>query len=346
MLKLDQRTDDALTEAKRRILANLVDRAGAGGEETDPSVYWSGYCERLQYLTGLDNEHFLRVRDHTWQITGDVYNRYLPPLEAGYRSRLEDAFGKLWDGLPDRYRLSEPERTFGLEIGGSVVNTDLLRFQRLVIALRDEGILDQVGGAGSGTVVEIGGGYGGFAHQLAACLGEDLDRYVIVDLPEVLLLAAAYLIIHDGVESVHVHDPADPAETIRQLADGPATFVLVPNHRADLIDGRSIDLAVNIASFQEMTSEQVAGYLSTIARNLTGTLVSFNRPFNMEANVEQENLRALLDRHFAWRTAVLPLTESPPFRARANRAARSMVRRSLGRPTRFSEYELILAEAR
>ena len=89
---------------------------------------------------------------------------------------------------------------------------------------------------------------------------------------------------------------------------------------------------------------QVDGYLSTIASNLVGTLVSFNRPINLEANKELEDLRTIFDNYYRWRTVEMPLTPVVPVRIRANRTARSLARRLVGRPTRYSDYELIFAQ--
>jgi putative sugar O-methyltransferase len=342
-MELDQRTRDAIVGIKDRIQAILVERSALETPAAEPSAYWSEYCIRLRYLMGLDEEHFARLRDHTWQITGDVYNRYMPPLASGYRSQLESGFSELWDKLPNAYRLDEPERTFGFELGNRVVNTDLLRYQRLIVAMHKEGLLREAPSA-SMTVLEIGGGYGGLAHQVARCLGNSLTRYVIVDLPEVLLLAASYLSIHDGVDDVYLYDPADPTTTVDQLKGGTARFILVPNHRLDLLTDIPVDLALNIASFQEMTLDQVDGYLSTIASNLVGTLVSFNRPFNFEANKELADLRTIFDRYYRWRTVEMPLTPAVPVRARVNRAVRAFARRLVGRLTRYSEYELVFAQ--
>ena len=342
-MELDQRTRDAIVGIKDRIQAILVERSAADTPTGEPSAYWSDYCEHLRYLMGLDEEHFARLRDHTWQITGDIYNRYIPPLASGTRSRLESGFSELWDKLPVAYRLDEPERTFGIELGDRVVNTDLLRYQRLVVAMHREGLLGDAPPA-SRTVLEIGGGYGGLAHQVACCLGNSLARYVIVDLPEVLLLAASYLSIHDGVDDVFLYDPADPTATVDQLANGTARFVLIPNYRLDLVAGVPVNLALNIASFQEMTLSQVDGYLSTIASNLVGTLVSFNRPINLEANKELEDLRTIFDNYYRWRTVEMPLTPVVPVWIRANRTARALARRLVGRSTRYSDYELIFAQ--
>ena len=223
-MSLDQETRDAISRIKDQIQAILLERSAIESPNAEPSAYWSEYCERLRYLMGLDEEHFSRLRDHTWQITGDIYSRYVPPMASGYRVQLESKFSTLWDELPTAFQLDEPERTFGLEFNNRVVNTDLLRYQRLVAAMHKEGILDDAPPA-SRTVVEIGGGYGGLAHQIAYCLGDSLSRYVIVDLPEVLLLSASYLSIHNGSDNVFVYDPANPGGTVDQLRTGPARFI-------------------------------------------------------------------------------------------------------------------------
>ncbi len=341
-MSLDQDTRDAIGRIKDRIQAILLERSAIENPNAEPSAYWSEYCERLRYLMGLDEEHFSRLRDHTWQITGDTYSRYIPPLASGNRIRLESEFSILWNGLPTAYQLDEPERTFGLEFDNRVLNTDLLRYQRLVAAMHKGGLLGDAPPA-SRTVLEIGGGYGGLAHQVAYCLGNSLARYVIVDLPEVLLLAASYLSIHNGPDNVFLYDPDDPGATVDQLQAGSARFTLVPNYRLDLVAGIPIDLALNIASFQEMTSDQVDTYLSTIASNLGGTLVSFNRPINREANGQLGDLRDLFDRYYRWQAVEMPLAPVVPIRVRANRATRALVRRLIRRPTRFSEYQLVFA---
>ena len=90
--------------------------------------------------------------------------------------------------------------------------------------------------------------------------------------------------------------------------------------------------------------DQVDGYLSTIASNLVGTLVSFNRPYNLQANEELEDLRTIFDHYYRWRTIEMPLTPAVPVWARVNRAARALSRRLVGRLTRYSEYELVFAQ--
>ncbi|HCV34330.1 MAG TPA: hypothetical protein DGF10_06650, partial [Acidimicrobiaceae bacterium] len=162
-MSLNRETSDAIAGIKERIEAILLERSAIEKPGTQPSAYWSEYCERLKYLMGLEEQHFSRLRDHTWQITGDIYSRYMPPQANGYRTHLESEFSSLWNELPAKMHLDEPERTFGLEFNDRIVNTDLLRYQRLVAAMYREGLFDNAAPA-SKTVLEIGGGYGGLAH--------------------------------------------------------------------------------------------------------------------------------------------------------------------------------------
>jgi len=71
-MELDPKTREAIGGIKERIQAILVERSALETPTAKPSAYWSEYCTRLKYLMGLNEEHFARLRDHTWQITGNV----------------------------------------------------------------------------------------------------------------------------------------------------------------------------------------------------------------------------------------------------------------------------------
>ena len=71
-MELDPKTREAIGGIKERIQAILVERSAPETPTAKPSAYWSEYCTRLKYLMGLNEEHFARLRDHTWQITGNV----------------------------------------------------------------------------------------------------------------------------------------------------------------------------------------------------------------------------------------------------------------------------------
>ena len=111
-------------------------------------------------------------------------------------------------------------------------------------------------------------------------------------------------------------------------------------------------MGVNIASFQEMTSDQVEEYLLFLSRNLDGELFSFNRPQNSEANPEQlVDLRSLFRRYFESRVVEVPLTQKTLFRHqirffRINLLVRAAVVGYWRRKHRYSDYELTLSTRR
>ncbi len=109
------------------------------------------------------------------------------------------------------------------------------------------------------TALEIGAGNGNLAslilHQRPGI------KYMIVDLPETLEVAFAYL--------SHVfpkHRIFLPNEVSDELPDNYDVVLLTPE-QTDLIPDRSIDLAVNTDSFQEMTHAQIDHYFDLFDRS-------------------------------------------------------------------------------
>lgn len=294
---------------------------------------------------GLDERFFARLREHTWQLTGDNYSRYLHPQVLKTQSVLEQGFRSIWFSLPLHLHLEEPETSYGIKVDGRIVNTDLFRYQRIIAAMYEANIFNHIQSSQASTL-EIGAGYGGFAHQLSSCLGMEARHYFIVDLPEVLLLSAAYLSIHNGPSSVYLYDADSPPEVGQVMSKEciqNSRFILIPNYRLDLLEGHELAFAINIASFQEMTAEQVKVYLAHLGRNLTGSLLSFNRPNNGEANSQLNDLGQLINSYLDSRVVELPLTDKIPLLGSLNRKIHQLVRRTVGKSARYSDYELSLS---
>jgi hypothetical protein len=101
------------------------------------------------------------------------------------------------------------------------------------------------------------------------------------------------------------------------LDDGalqPGRFVLVPQSRAQLVDGLSFDLAINQQSMQEMREDQVRYYCDLVLRN-SSRFYSCNRPVHEGAVAAGmgtvENLTSILDGAFPeilWQ----PSEDEPP----------------------------------
>ena len=112
------------------------------------------------------------------------------------------------------------------------------------------------------TVCVIGDGLANFVAP-ALELSETFTRVVSVNLPEILL--ADLQLLEDGgldVESIRL--VTDEKEILSVAADSRARLVLVPARAAEIVREIPVDGFVNISSMQEMTSEVIAEYFTTI----------------------------------------------------------------------------------
>ncbi|HEV7311020.1 putative sugar O-methyltransferase [Sphingopyxis sp.] len=115
--------------------------------------------------------------------------------------------------------------------------------------------------------VEIGGGYGGMCYWLCKVLGDQLENYVIVDLPEVGLVQAFFL------ASVF------PDKLILRGEAGQSSMPsikLVAHFELDEIGFRP-NVLMNQDSMPEMPEAEVVRYLGWATENLDGVFISFNQ---------------------------------------------------------------------
>jgi hypothetical protein len=109
--------------------------------------------------------------------------------------------------------------------------------------------------------LEIGAGTGYLAALLQhACPG----RTIIVDLPEILPFSFIYL---NRLFPKAAFQLPNEARDARSLSEA-ATFVFLSPEEVGLISDRSLDLAVNTASFGEMMPQHIATYFSLLRRAL------------------------------------------------------------------------------
>ena len=253
-----------------------------------PSSYWSETCSAFDYMLGLPNEAFGKLRVHTYHLTGDNYQYYV--FHQG-EIRLWKTWQSLTAGLPTEYVLFEPEGTvqsMGFQTtDGRRVSHDILRFQEIVTTLYRESALTRL--PPRPMILEIGGGYGGLAHHLSRLTSP--QTYIIVDLPETLLFSGAYLSLLNPDKRVTLYDANDPEHDL----DG--DFVLVPNYRLSLLKSRRFDMAFNIASMQEMRTDQAEAYLAFIAETCRGMFYCHNLD-RLPLNTELTSLVNLLHTYF------------------------------------------------
>jgi hypothetical protein len=112
-------------------------------------------------------------------------------------------------------------------------------------------------------VLEIGGGYGGFARTLKSRC--PTARIWLVDLPESLQFAELYLCTaFPGARIIRLDESVSNPSVLDD-----ADFVLVPLEKRAALDGRSFDVAVNIWSFGEMPNSYLDEWFDLLQNRCT-----------------------------------------------------------------------------
>ena len=304
---MDENARDMIRDIKRKVVAMLQERQRLQSESIDlasPSKLWSEACCFFDYMLGLPEESFSKLRLHTYHFTGDNYQIYYFDTGA-YAETLQAIRRPLIAGIPCEYVLYEPEGGIGFPCGnGKIVSQDILRFQQVVSTLYRYGIISSIANVGMQRklVLDIGSGYGGLAYHLSNILGN--VTCILVDLPETLLFAASYLSLLNPHKRTYVYSPSDFAESVRPDVITSFDFVLVPNYKLDELRHLRFDIEVNVASLQEMRTDQVNRYLDFIAQTCRGVFYSLNQDRHPK-NAELGNLSEMLRARFE-------LTEVPP----------------------------------
>jgi len=317
---------ETLGEIQRKVHRMLEEREKLIEEGTfrPPSRYWTDFSSYFDYMGDLSPHSLAKVRLHTYHLTGDNYQTYY----FGNRKGFLDFYGP-WlatDGLPAEHVLSEPEDGIGFRLDdGRFVSADIARFQRSVATLSRRGILGGLKRLGfPPRVIEIGGGYGGLALHLSRILGT--CRYILVDLPETLVFSAAYLVRQAPAKRLYLYDPAVSLDAATLAG---FDFVLVPDYRLDALTGSEFDLAINVASMQEMRVDQIERYLDFIRTTCRGVFYSCNRD-HQNRNDELPSLFDLMRARFE----LFEVPPPAPIRSSPAAGARRRLKRTLRRVAR------------
>lgn len=256
-----------------------------------PSYYWSQEVAGFEYLFDASPLILERFREHCYHITGIhgyPYRAHHGAKNTSHTRRYEEL------KAIDSRGLFVPESSlmngFGFDVGAGRANIDTLKFYEVLIGLDKAGLLDSL--VAGDTVIEIGAGWGGFAYQMRTLFPG--VRYVIIDLPHTMLFSAVYL--RNALPEARLAMHGEPDFEAR-LASGDFDFAFVPHFAADQYSYPAARFGINIASFQEMTAEQVSGYAALLSKNHCAAIYSLNRkhsPYNTQlASVEAE-----LSRHY------------------------------------------------
>jgi len=186
---------------------------------------------------------------------------------------------------------------FGYEIHGALYNLDTLKFFEALVALERGAVLDEIRAPERRLVWEIGAGWGGFAYQFKTLFPD--VTYVIVDVPELFLFSATYLMTLFPEAKVNFHGGGDEPDW-----DG-VDFAFVSAYASDSLHSLQPDLTLSMDAFEEMRTEQVDGYARLAWELGCPFMYSFNRV---------DSVREVLGRYY-WLHEVpllkLPYTRMP-----------------------------------
>lgn len=204
----------------------------------------------------LENMHRHSVSTGVGGTADDVRLSPAPLARAYYRS-LWCAYRDLLEAVrPDWRDVASPVvgNPQGVWLDGRLVQIETLRHAHHATVL-----LERLSSASTATVLEIGAGMGGQAYQFVALGSNVLERYTIVDLPEVACLAGYFLIAALGDDRVRLYGEAEP--------DGRVPVVEVLPHWAITgVEPMSASLVFNAHSFSEMDGASAVFYLREIER--------------------------------------------------------------------------------
>jgi hypothetical protein len=299
---------EKITDLKRNVREMLEARAGRadGTAHGNPASTWTQSIRALDYLMNLSEEDFLNIRVHTGPINGEPVFSFWHKDQPFDPPKFAEAVGYKFqtEGIPEAYWLSEPPAPgipgpMGVTWKGKVVNHDIARYQSCVTNLYEMGVLRELSANKTkNLVLEVGGGYGGLAHHLGRILAAN-STYVIMDLPEMLLFAGAYLIVNNPDKDIYVYEESTFGHGFLSGGVYDYDYVLLPNYvLKDLYSLPEINLMVNMLSFQEMTREQVGEYLEFGRKKLSGCLYSSNYDIPPKGALHPDTVSTLLSEYF------------------------------------------------
>lgn len=208
----------------------------------------------LSVVTLAESLGLLRAECHE-QGTGAFW-RHLYTEE-----QLMDRLEKHFEFRIEQPRFGDPR---GILFGGRFLTRETC--SHLYSAYRMRDAINRKGSRGPLRIVEIGGGFGGTCYWLRKLLGDRVERYAIVDLPEVGMVQAFFL------------GSAEPENLVLQgePVTGPSPLQLLPHFRLTDIDFRP-NVFINQDSMPEMPESEVVRYLSWASENVDGLFLSFNQ---------------------------------------------------------------------
>jgi hypothetical protein len=231
-------------------------------------MYWEEESSSIEYLVEATPAIISRLRDHCHWLTGvrsyDYKSHHSHKLNTFTPKYF--ALRELDPNLPFYGELGVLG-DYGFQIEENMINLDTLKFFESVMALNVSGNLYRMNNMSRPVIVEIGAGWGGFLAMLKQYVPK--AQMIIVDLPHTLIFSATYLPTAFPNSTVGFFGSSD--------FSGQEDFIFMTSEQFSEWKPKKIDLAINMVSFQEMTSAQVANYGKGLLEKNCSVLYSHNR---------------------------------------------------------------------
>lgn len=257
-----------------------------------PSDIWLEATEYLNFIFHLPAQQLINIRLHTGFITGVPWFKYIhQPYRFWDSDRQKETipivfqYKEFTQNIPETYWASEPAtnkiiESTAIKYKGRFITDDLLRYQRCITNLYNAGVLAHEYDHELPMVIcEIGGGYGGLAHQICNVTRRK-NLYILIDLPEMLFWSAAFFIINNPGKEIYVYDKNNYSNNFFEKEVYKYDIVFLPNYLTDSLKSiKAINILINMLSFQEMSEVQIREYAQIGANKLNGYLYAenFNR---------------------------------------------------------------------
>lgn len=272
-----------------KILMMLNNSSSLQGVESESSIK---KIKSVEYIYDSNPALINSIREHYHQIDGiNPYNYHRPNPEDVrlYANKL-----KLLKSLDDD-SLFVPESEvlggFGYNIDGELVNINTLRYYESVLAINTIDNFFAKYAESDILAVDIGGGWGCFGHVFKTLIPN--ATYVIIDHPEALLLSCIYLSSLHPDKKIYIYCEEDFDKVKYRLKE--FDFVLLPPAITKMFNFKNIDIAINMLSFEDMSSEQISQYLNWLHMSNVGLIYSHNRvksPHNNQLSNVQDLMKS------------------------------------------------------
>ena len=228
----------------------------------------------------LFDQEFLNVNFTDKGIEGfreSVFNRKFSGFAIGNRKIFEMFLFMYYNKLKDRDKfniidkISEPDDTISefFMLGEQKLSVDLLSAADNILTIAEEypKILTE-----ELVVADLGSGWGNNGYLLKTL--NPKIKYLIFDLPEALSLAQSYLPYFFIDNKIEFYKNNLTELSREELLSNDIRFFGA--HQLEMIKDKSIDIFINVSSFQEMTLTQITKYFDYIDKKVNGYLYTKN----------------------------------------------------------------------